>query len=609
MARISDPDKLGRSDFPSTGAENGNVYFDLTNKTIELISTSTFTGNLANVPDQPANSLADAGYNDGGVDLQALYSFIKEQWKSTPSGDLIKYPFPMEAITAEQFEFKNGWTLTDGTESPAQQDSKKLIRNAGYAERDASDVIQKEYAGIISLGTIADDQATPYYAFDSTINASDPARYTGPVNEAVLIFDNIASPVIDRRAETFTLYLRPVPRTISTVKTGFTFAQQSTTDIGVSTIATQAYRFPLSSIVDINIDSLPGDLSGGVYSNMQIEYYNSPQSITIDGSNTFSVGVVIDANFTDSATEPTVTQIYNWVQNELRSSGNINTSPGDSGSIIGDTTDLLLQFVGSTLKVLEQNRGQSPANDGVFIEGVAQANLNNVEFIDNTSTAQTFQFKVAVNLDFNSFVLNDPDAKYFLFFDNANGNQFGTGNAILVDDDGGTNIEGFVHSVASTITGDQTGADGTVNASANTLQDTTLAASFDATGNGELENKILRVTNGPNAGSYFIASNTTDTITIKTVGKLFDANDTSVSWEIIDQNTINTNPRVTKTFNYAANNQGGRTPDTNAAVTLVALGLDSAQYATQGSTITKIDQVTISISNPLERNYEDPQGV
>ena len=79
MARISDPDKLGRSDNPSTGSENGNVYFDLTNKTIELISTATFTGNLANVPDTPANSLADAGYNDGGVDLQALYSFIKEQ--------------------------------------------------------------------------------------------------------------------------------------------------------------------------------------------------------------------------------------------------------------------------------------------------------------------------------------------------------------------------------------------------------------------------------------------------------------------------------------------------------------------------------------------------
>lgn len=606
MARISDPDKLGRSDQDSnTVGTNGNVFFDLTNKTIELIATDSFSGNLANVPDTPANGLVDAGYNDGGVDLQALYSFIKEQWKSQT--DLIKYPFPMEAITAEQFEFINGWTLTDGTESPALRPSKKYIRNGGYAERDTNSVIQKEYAGIISLGSIADDQAIPYYAYSSTISSPVDTQYAGPVNEAVLIFDNTTSPVTDYRNDTFTLFCRPVPRTISTVKTGFTFAQQSTTDIGVTTIATQAYRFPLSSIVDININTLPSDLSAGVYANMRIEYYTSPQSITIDGSNTFSVGVVIDANITDSATQPTVKEIYNWTQNELRSATDINVSPGDETGIIGKTADLLLNFVGSTLKVLEQSRGQSPANNGVFIEGIGSTDFNNVEFIDNTGTAKVFQFKVGLNLDFNQFILDDPDSKYFLFFENANGNQFGTGNAILVDDDGGTNIEGFVHATPSTTTGDQSGADGVVSASGNTLTDSTLAVNFTV---DELAGKILRVTNGPNAGSYFIASNTATAITIVTTsGKLFDADDTGVSWAIVDKNTANTNPRITKTFNYAANVQGGRTADTDASVVLIALGLDSAQYARANATITKINEINIPISNPLERNYEDPQGV
>lgn len=606
MARISDPDKLGRSDQDSnTAGTNGNVFFNLTNKTIELIATDSFSGNLANVPDTPANGLVDAGYNDGGVDLQALYSFIKEQWKSEP--DLIKYPFPMEAITAEQFEFINGWTLTDGTESPALRPSKKYIRNAGYAERDVNSVIQKEYAGIISLGSIADDQATPYYAYSSDLSNPVNAQYTGPVNEAVLIFDNTASPVTDYRNDVFTLYLRPVSRTISTVKTGFTFAQQSTTDIGVSVIATQAYRFPLSSIVDININTLPADLTSGVYANMRIEYYTSPQSITIDGSNTFNVGVVIDANITDSATQPTVKEIYNWVQNELRDAGDINVSPGDDTGITGKTADLLLNFVGSTLKVLEQDRGQSPANNGVFIEGIGSTDFNNVEFIDNTGTAKVFQFKVGLNLDFNQFILDDPDSKYFLFFENANGNQFGTGNAILVDDDGGTDIEGFVHATPSTTTGDQSGADGVVSASGNTLTDSTLVVNFTV---NELAGKILRVTNGPNAGSYFIDSNTATAITIVTTsGKVFDADDTGVSWEIVDKNTANTNPRITKTFNYAANVQGGRTADTDASVVLIALGLDSAQYARANATITKINEVNIPISNPLERNYEDPQGV
>jgi len=607
MARISDPDKLGRSDFASNGAENGNVFFDLTNKTIELIPTSIFSGNLANVPDTPANELVDDGYNDGGVDLQAVYSFIKEQWKS--QSDLIAYPFPMEAITAEQFEFINGWTLTDGTESPSQFNSKKLIRNAGYAERDANGVVQKEYAGVISLGTIEDDQATPYYAFSSDIDSPTNAQYTGPVNEAVLVFDQVASPTVDLRNDVLTLYVRPVPRTISTVKTGWLFAQQSTTDIGVSTIATQAYRFPLASAVDINIDTIPSDLTSGVYTNMRIEYYTSPQSITIDGTNTFSVGVVVDANITDSATEPTVKQIYNWVQNELRSASDINVSPGDETGVTGKTADPLLTFVGPLLKTLEQDRGQSPVNNGVFIEGVGQDDLNNVEFIDNTGTSQQFEFKVALNLDFNQNILDDADSQYFLFFTNANGNQFGTANAIVVEDADENEISGFVHFAApESPTGDTSGTgNGSLVASTGVFTATSLSVNFAS---NEFAGDILRISNGPNAGSYFIASNTTDTITIVSdSGKQFDADDTGLNWSIVTKNTANTTPRITKTFNYAANDQGGRTANTNADVTLVALGLQSAQYATAQTIITRVNSVALPVSNALERNYNDPTGV
>ena len=612
MARISDPDKLSRSDEASTGTPTGNVFFDLTNKTIELLDqTKWVTSPLS------TNALVDAGYNDGGVDLQALYSFIKEQWRS--EADLIQYPFPMEAITAEQFEFINGWTLTDATESPLQNDSKKLIRNGGYAERDANGTIQKEYAGIISLGTIADEQARPYYAFADDVAKTD-AQYNGPVNEAILIFDRTVSPNVDNRSQVLTLYVRPVPRTIATVKTGWLFAQQSTTDIGVTTIATQAYRFPLASAVDINIDSLPSDLTGGVYDDMRIEYYSSPQSVTIDGSNTFEVGVIIDANIDDGATEPTVKQIYNWVQNELRSTSDLTSkyspTPSTSTGVYGVLTDRLLEFVGDTLKVLEQDRGQSPTNNGVFIEGVGANDLNNVEFIDNTGTAKTFEFKVALNLDFNSNVGDDPDAKYFLFFTTIDDQSpsvknFGTGQAIIVDDDSDADISGDVHFTQSTgLTGPAASASpgaATIDASANTLTDTGFSPGWAT---DELAGKILRVYNGSNAGSYYIESNTLTTVTIETTGKIFDADDTGVAWAIIEKNTAGgSNPRITKTFNYAANNQGGRTANSNADVTLVALGLDSAQYATQAAEITRTNSVTISISNPLERNYEDPQGL
>ena len=617
MARISDPDKLGRSDFASTGAENGNVFFDLTNKTIELISTSVFTGNLANVTGTPANSLADAGYNDGGVDLQALYSFIKEQWKS--ESDLIKYPFPMEAITAEQFEFINGWTLTDGTESPAQQDSKKLIRNAGYAERDANGTIQKEYAGIISLGTIARSDARAYYAFAND-TAPTNFRYDGPVNEAIEIFNQVVSPTVDDRNQKLTLYVRPAPTGVSENVTGYTFGEQNTVDIGVSVIATQAYRFPLSSAIDPNIDKLVSELTGGVYDNMAIEYYDSPQQIDETGT-TFFVGVVIDANVSDSTTQlPTVKEIYNWVQNELRSTSAINVSPGDSANSRGDLRDRLVEFVGDTLKTLEQDRGQSPANDGVFIEGISSSDFNNVEFIDNAGSSQVFPFKVGVDLTFNENVGNDPNAKYFLFYKTLSdvtqsppvNKNFGTGSAVLVTKDGGSTVTGDIHSEATTvgagvgeIDGVQSGT-GNIDASANTLTNASGGYTDD-----ELIGKILSVTAGANQAKYFITDNTETVITIDSAGKLFDTDVTGVAYEIIDKNTAGAGgtPKVNFTYNYATNTDGGKASDIDASTTLVALGLDSAQYATADGSITKVNSVTLPLSNPLERNYEDPQGL
>ena len=42
-----------------------------------------------------------------GTTGQALYSALKILWRN--SATYIKYPFPMEAITPEQFEFINGW--------------------------------------------------------------------------------------------------------------------------------------------------------------------------------------------------------------------------------------------------------------------------------------------------------------------------------------------------------------------------------------------------------------------------------------------------------------------------------------------------------------------
>ena len=60
------------------------------------------------------------------------------------------------------------------------------------------------------------------------------------------------------------------------------------------------------------------------------------------------------------------------------------------------------------------------------------------------------------------------------------------------------------------------------------------------------------------------------------------------------------------TYDYDNNNQGGRTPATEAAVTIVAIGLNIAQYVSTTGTISRAKGQTYSLVAPLERNYSNP---
>lgn len=74
-----------------TTAAAKNVHFDTDNRDVYLLEQGLLSGD--------------------GVSLQALYSFIKVEWKA--DNDLIKHPFPMIAITPEQFEFIDDWNPFD----------------------------------------------------------------------------------------------------------------------------------------------------------------------------------------------------------------------------------------------------------------------------------------------------------------------------------------------------------------------------------------------------------------------------------------------------------------------------------------------------------------
>jgi hypothetical protein len=60
------------------------------------------------------------------------------------------------------------------------------------------------------------------------------------------------------------------------------------------------------------------------------------------------------------------------------------------------------------------------------------------------------------------------------------------------------------------------------------------------------------------------------------------------------------------TFDYDGNTQGGRTAGTDAPITVVAIGLDKAQYVKATSTIGRSNANSVSLVASLERNYSNP---
>lgn len=119
-----------------------------------------------------------------GVTFQALYSFLKEEWKDDDL--LIPFPFPMVAITPEQFELGDDWNF-------AADSDRQLVRTGGWRELDANANIIREYSGIVTLGNF-EDNVNDNAHFQQGNDPTDPSGATdfvfaGPVNEAILVFE------------------------------------------------------------------------------------------------------------------------------------------------------------------------------------------------------------------------------------------------------------------------------------------------------------------------------------------------------------------------------------------------------------------------------------
>jgi hypothetical protein len=187
-----------------------------------------------------------------GATLQAVYSFLKEEWKTVGAGyvDLIKFVFPLESITREQFEIggatHDNWNWRD-------DDTRNLIRTGGWAAVSSAGQTLQRYAGIITLGSLDADTQVYYLQIDSSSGSpTQPVNFvsTGPVNQAILVSGDGGA---DLR-NTLKLFAR---------KKGRSYAESEIADIGVTQLETLVNRFPVTHAVDPAITATDGALAGG----------------------------------------------------------------------------------------------------------------------------------------------------------------------------------------------------------------------------------------------------------------------------------------------------------------------------------------------------------
>lgn len=587
-----------------TNADEKNVYFDTTNRLVTFLNGFGSTTVL----------------DQNGVLFQSFYSFCKEEWRT--DNDLIKFPFPLTAITPEQFEF-NEWKPVDEVESTISttnaSNTRQLLRTGGWDEVDANGFVEDAYFCWLTLGNIdsvdKDTGDRPYYFFASQ-PSSTSAVFAGPANEAVLqvqradlsgagtvafatsntftrttgsfITDgflvgdylfvqncedtanngsyeitNVAATTLTVSGTPFTINTddttvlaaidrRPVPFTTRIRIFGNTYDQSTTSDIGVTSLSKQVFRFPLSESVDNVITDLAA-ANAQTVSQLLADISGTP----VAPYNDMAVGYFS----TDQDRSG-----FNAIGGDTPSPGDAQFGviiEADSGSFGGGppSAEEIYAFTQATIQ--EDNDINDPdglitGEAGTVVNGLLADPLASLASTGNTITTLGQSSNpagggtgVAIdnfdNNDTNRISQTDGDGDIRTF-------PFVAAGSILFNANLSTDSSAVYRMFfANDDAGDNTGRDfGTINAI--TVQD--------------------------NTGPTDIAGSVP-----QSVGGSSQAFD----------------------FDYDGNTQRGTGSDaTDAPITIVAIGLSTAQYVVATGTITRNVGQTFSLVAALERNFSNP---
>lgn len=397
-----------------------------------------------------------------GVTVQALYSKLVDLWTTSTYN---KFPFPMYAIDAKSGQYQFG---TDGQTyngwAPADDNTRSYLRDGGWSEYNSSGVLQKQYVGAVSLGTVSAGSQL-YYQVTNGGSATN-ATYTDAMNLGVKVYDSTGP--VDTRT-----YMKVYCR-----EAGKTYSESTLSDTGQTATGAYIANFLISNGTDLKVTVGDGSIGNAPYSGITTtwivgngftaaqvgslaqydvrqdaagrwfiastagtidaagvaDYHNNGGSASLTaytgerqiGSSYYPFSVIVAGN------SATAEQIYTKVQYLLRQNSDIDAG---AGTRTGKITASLMSFLGDTLYT----------TTGVYIDNYAAADTNRLVFTDSTGTQRTNPFQANGNFTFNSYLSSGGTGYYRLYFTDLPGTaDYGLAGAVTVKDAASADITGTI---------------------------------------------------------------------------------------------------------------------------------------------------------------------
>ena len=464
---------LKQSTQGSSGSPDGNVYWDNTNRILELfdsvaLANVTYTGSIT--------ATSDAG--GGQVTITSNSHQVREGDAITISGTTSYNGSALTAtnVTKHTFEITDTyvadetgtWTCDDTTNrlSPTNRatmavlyaferlrrrkdntlrffdefiggnykragayvfldnaelraSDKAKIDASGWAELDIAGDTQAKYYGAISLANV-EPTSQPYYQFASDGAPIDFQRL-GPVSESVKVWE--------QGGADNTSYFKISVRTF-----GYTFSSKTLADLPYDSTDADIGGFAISeaskSVTDTftNVQGTPI----APYAGMAYGEYDADQNRDgfSDGDNK-PFTAIFDSN------GATVAQVMTKLDALATVDAVMNTLTGHNAAVVyGKRTEEQYTI---------NSNGQMLTRAGLHVDGLPANELKNIIQQDKNGVLHSYPSYPAINISVGAAAKGDPNAWYQVFYlDGAAASDFNQATAVTVKDKDGVDIEGPV---------------------------------------------------------------------------------------------------------------------------------------------------------------------